>query len=145
MKTLFTFFIIFISGLSLFGGVRTFGPLKLGEEIPFGQGAYAHAPPSEIPPSRFYINIAKNDLWCTFEECAPEGARIEKLGGWLQGEDADQPEIQELFGFEEHPTLSSIVVVADKNEKIVGIYPEKDTRDIGDIMRRHSTLIGIRR
>jgi len=132
---------LFLNQSLLYGGVRTFGPLKLGGNIPMGPGDYTFAPQVKIPPSRFYISVVQKNLWCVFEECNPEGANIESLGGWLQGENTDQPEIQEIFGLENNPGISSIIVVGNQEEKIVGIYPNKNIGDVSNVLNIHSKLI----
>jgi len=125
----------------LYGGVRTFGPLKMGADTPIGPGSYTFFPPKEIPKSHFYISVVQKGLWCVFEECSPEGLRIEALGGWLQGENTKQPEIRDIFGLEENTKVSSIIVVSDQNAKIIGIYPNKTTNDLANILKIHSKLI----
>lgn len=123
------------------GGVRTFGQLKLGGENPGGLGSYTFAPERHIPVSKFYITVVQKDFSCVFLYCAPEGDKIQSAGGWLQGEDTDQPTIRDIFGLEENPEVASIVVVADHNDKMVGIYPNKNVRDLSSILETHSRLI----
>lgn len=123
------------------GGVRAFGSLKLGGENPGGLGSYTFAPERHIPVSKFYITVVQKDFSCVFSYCAPEGDKIQSAGGWLQGEDTDQPTIRDIFGLEENPEVASIVVVADHNDKMVGIYPGKTISDLSMILKIHSRLI----
>lgn len=124
----------------LHGGVTTFGSLSLGKESPIGPGAMTFAPELQIPPSRFYIGVAQENKWCVFDECAPLGARIAAVGGWLQGEDAKQWATIEDFGLKENPHISSVVVVANRKGDLVGIYPNRDMDDLNDLLQVHRTL-----
>lgn len=128
----------------LHGGVREFGSLMLGRDYAGGEGSYTFAPTRYIPNSRFYITVVQKDLWCVFEYCSPEGIKIKSLGGWLQGENTDQPTIWSEYGLETNPSVESVIVVADKNNKLVGIYPNKKIDDIPAILKVHWRLIQVR-
>ncbi len=122
------------------GTVTNFGPLKLGGDMPLGPGSYTLAPPMHIPPARFHIEVAQKDLGCVFEYCIPEGEKIAALGGWLQGENTQQPEIKEIFGLSENKDVTTVVVVGDKDARIVGIYPNKNIDDVPSILEIHHDL-----
>lgn len=124
-----------------YGGVKKFGHLELGGRIPMGPGDYTLAPPPQIPPSQFYIDIAQKGLWCVFEECSPEGKKIAAMGGWLQGEDTRQPEIREIFGLEENKDVASVVIVGNHEARITGIYHGKGVDDLPLILRIHPNII----
>jgi hypothetical protein len=124
----------------LHGGAATFGPLILGGESPIGPGSMTFAPELRIPSTRFYIGVAEKDVWCIFEECAPAGARVAALGGWLQGEDTEQWATREDFGLEGNNAVSSVVVVANERGKLVGIYPNKTVDNLEAILHTHRTL-----
>lgn len=127
----------------LHGGVREFGSLQLGGDVPLGPGDYTFAPEMQIPQSKFYINIAQKGLWCVFEECSPEGEKIAALGGWLQSEDTtDEPEIMEIFGLDDNVDITSIIVVGNREARIVGIYPGKRIEDLPSVLRMHQDIIG---
>ena len=131
----------FMNPSLLNGGVSTFGPMKLGGENPGGIGSYTFAPERHIPASKFYITVVAKDLSCVFSYCAPEGDKIQAAGGWLQGEDTDQPTIRSIFGLKASPAFASVVVVADGNNKLVGIYPDKTVSDLSSILKIHSRLV----
>ena len=126
----------------LIWSVKKFGPLKLGDDVPVGPGAYTFVPPPVIPTSRFYVSVVQKDLWCVFEECCPGCARIKELGGWLQGEDTDQPVIGEIFGLRDNTKVKSIIVIGNQDAKIVGIYPNKNIDDLFAVLKLHSDLVG---
>ena len=126
-----------------FGGVKKFGPLILGGEIPYGEDGTTFAPIRSIPKSKFYVNIVNDDSWATFEGCGKNGEYVRALGGWLQCENLYQPTIKDLFGFT--PTLEaagviSIVVIADSKSRIVGIYPKATIDDLMSILLLHQDL-----
>lgn len=126
--------------------IKKFGPLKLGGEMPLGEGYNTFAPARIIPKSKFYIAIGEPHLWCVFDECCLEGTLIKSMGGWIQGERTSQPTIAEIFGLDSsdnNKKFESIVIVGDGNSKIVGIYPGKSSEDISSIMKLHSVLIGL--
>ena len=125
------------------GGSLKFGPLLLGGESPLGPGAATFAPELSIPPSRFYIGVADKKLknfWCVFEECSPIGAHIAALGGWLQGDDTNHWTNAEDFGLTARTNVVSVIVVGDKDGKIVGIYPDKTMADVGSLLAIHRNL-----
>lgn len=123
------------------GGVRIFGQLALGKDIPIGTGATTFAPKMQVPPSRFYVNIVQKDLWCTFEDCHPDGAIVNYFGGWLQGANIDQPETKEMFGLEQHREVTSLIVIGNQYGKIVGIYPNKGIWDLFSVLDAHKDLL----
>lgn len=126
--------------------IKKFGPLRLGDKIPYSEGHFTFAPIKTIPKSKFYITIGEPDLWCTFDDCCAEGAFVKKVGGWLQSEKTSQPDVSEVFGLDSPDNkkkFKSIVIIGDVNSKIVGIYPGKGIKDIASIMELHSNLIGL--
>jgi len=136
------FVIIFSLNRSLFyGGVIKFGTIALGGEMIGGPGSDTFAPQLIIPPSKkFYIEVVQENLWCVFEECSPEGQIVAILGGWLQGENTEQPAIENDYNLYENEKVKSIVVVGDKTGRIVGIYPNKTIDDLLTILEIHHNL-----
>ena len=122
------------------GGVIEFGGFSLGGKMPLGEGATTFAPELHIPPSKFYLGIVQKSIWCALEDCGVIGNKVAALGGWLQGENANQPEIKEDFGLNDHVDVSSIVIVGNKHSVIVGIYPDKTMDDVAEIMEIHRDL-----
>lgn len=122
------------------GGVLRFGPLTLGGESPIGPGSTTFAPELSIPPSRFYIGVAEKDVWCVFEECSPLGGKIAARGGWLQGEDTDHWTTAEDFGLKGRTDVASVVVVGNKEGRLVGIYPDKTMDNLASILAIHRSL-----
>jgi len=120
-----------------------FTPLKIGKEMPFGPGGWTFAPYMEIPASqKFYVSIIQDELWCSGGDCGIDGSLIETMGGWLQVANTAQPTDKEFFGLylPENQYIKSLVVVGDKEGKIVGLYPNKGFEDILAILKNHPDL-----
>ena len=90
-----------------------------------------------IPPSRFYVEIWHKDIHfrCILDECGPAGETVASLRGWLQG-----------YGMEDSgyglpwPNFSeikSLVLISDRDLKIVGIYPNVGINNLEAILRQH--------
>lgn len=127
-------------------GVAKFGPLKLGGIAPLGPGDGTFYPYRQIPQSKFYIFVVQKDLGdCIFEDCDPYyGKAIETMGGWLEGVSINQPDTADMFGLDKDAVVdgkSSIVIIMDNNSELVGIYPNKTTRDLISLLKLHQKLI----
>jgi len=75
---------------------------------------------------------------CTFEDCGAEGKLVESFGGWITGD--AQNETIHLTGLDQAEVKQgrqSVIVVADKSRRIVGIYPNYRMRDLSSILKQH--------
>lgn len=120
-------------------GVKEFGPLKIGGKAPNGAGSNAPLDHKMIPESAFYIYVQRRGLdFCEFDSCGiAEGKVVQCMGGWLSGD--GHPEISDLVGLnsiEVAQGKASIVVVSDKESKIIGIYPNHTEGDILPILNQ---------
>lgn len=134
------------------GSVRKFnrnyetqlGPIKIGGRMPCGPGGLTFAPILEIPYNqKFYVDVLEQDLWCSNESCGLDGAIVQTLGGWIEVASTDQAESGAMFGLDlpENHDIKSIVIIGDKNGKIVGIYLNKNYKDVLLILKKnHSDL-----
>jgi hypothetical protein len=125
-------------------GVKEFGSLKLGGYAPYLPGDSTSYPYRRIPQSDFYIYVVEKNLptMCVFEECGVHGEIVKCLGGWLSGD--DQAEDVEMVGLDLEQVQNgeaSIIVFADHNSKIVGIYPDYTMQNLPEILKRHVDLI----
>lgn len=114
-----------------------FGPLQIGGPAPDKAGDSSQIGSKLIPESKFFIYVHRRGRsFCEFESCGTlEGRVIRCMGGWLSGD--GHPEISDLVGlnsFAVSQGKASIVVVSDKNSKIIGIYPYHTQADILDIL-----------
>lgn len=133
---------------AVFQSVRQFGPLRLGEGMPTGTaGDYTFAPLQKIPPSKFYVVVVHDGWWCSMEDCGIDGAYVGTMGGWLQTEKPNVfPDVTLLTGLdrEENKGVHSLVIVGDRNGKMVGIYPHRGLQDVLPILRLHPDLADFR-
>lgn len=121
--------------------VKKFGQLVLGDDHPLGYGYVTFYPENNIPQSHFYITVVEKDLWCVFEGCSLEGAHTRMMGGWLQGQDTDNSQIADEIGLEKNSDVSSLVIVANGENRIVGLYPNNGLGDVAAILRLHPDLM----
>jgi len=117
--------------------VHAFGPLRIGGEAPNGFGQIAPFEGRKIPKSNFYVYVHRRGLpLCEYDGCSiAEGIVIECMGGWFSGD--GHTEISDLVGLDSAEVAQgreSIVVVADENSEIIGIYPNHTEGDILPIL-----------
>lgn len=100
----------------------------------------------KISKSKFYILIIdkKNVFpekyrWPTIE------VTNEKLGGLMEIADLNSNIVKEIFGQKNNKNkiISSVVIITDKNAKIIGIYNNKKLSDIISLMQLHPGLIDL--
>lgn len=124
------------------------GDFEIGTLTPFVPGEELAHPYRVIPASLFYVYAWQSGLpTCVYEECGDGGAMVATLRGWLLGTDLDE------FVLEHYhlPPLKSLVIIADRNSMIAGIYPDARISDVPGILKKHpylanfSLLAGIRR
>lgn len=126
--------------------VQEYGPLKIGGE--FGPETNFPGPrdyPIEMSEeANFFINVVQKDLYrCMFESCGMSGALVECMGGWLSGNTLEEISDKVGLGDKWEQVLAgkaSIIVVSDRNSKIVGIYPNHTTQELPRILRKHPNL-----
>ncbi len=114
------------------------GDFKIGTPAPFIPGEELTHPYHVVPPSRFYVYVWQPGLPvpCVYEECGDGGEVVATLRGWLWGTDFDEF-ISEHYHL---PRLKSLVLVADRDSMIVGIYPDAQVSDIPRILKKHPEL-----
>lgn len=120
-------------------GVEKINGIEVGGEMPFGPGKSTFAPYLEIPiGQKFYINVVEKNLWCSNEDCGLDGSIIKTLGGWLEVEDKNQSEIKAEFGLDlpGNKNIESIVIVGNGSGKIMGIYLNKQYKDVISILKK---------
>lgn len=118
------------------------GLLKTGEDIPLKPNLERPETPKNVfIASKFYVNIAEPNLGCFSKYCNLEAALINTMGGWLEAENTGVT-IDEIFGLdlEENKNIKSVVIIGDRNGKIVGIYPNKRLKDVISILKFYPEL-----
>ncbi len=114
--------------------VDNFGPLRIGGKAPIGIVLHPNKIPSDV---QFYVYYHRMGFgMCNNESCAPlEGKVVKCMNGWLAG--SDQHEGSYEVGLDHDLVkqgIASIVVVSNKNEKIMGIFPYHTESDIIPIL-----------
>jgi hypothetical protein len=123
--------------------VTNFGPLKLGGVSPYKAGDSTSYPTIKIPNAEFYVYVVAKDIpvMCAARSCGIFSDLVVRMGGWITGD--DQPEHCLAVGLEEEEVWqgkSSVVVIANRNSRIIGIYPNSKTQNLPEILRRHPEL-----
>ena len=91
--------------------------------------------------SKFYVYLVQKEVdWCVVGNCGMSGALVECMGGWFAGEAANLSAKEYGLTKNEVEAGKSIVVVADKNQKIVGIYPDYTIQQVPYILKNHRDL-----
>lgn len=122
--------------------VKSFGPLKLGDQTPLKVGDVTEYPYRYILESKFYIYAVQKDAnYCALEGCGMSGVLVDCMEGWLSA-DAITARADE-YGLKEEDIeagKSSIIIIADEDQKIVGIYPNYIIQNIPYILKNHRNL-----
>lgn len=137
------FFLIFLAVLASACGehrVSEFGPLKLGALAPDRPGFATAHPYKTVPVSKFYVFIVARNVptACTFDECGVNGDLVERMGGWITGD--EQAESIDQVGLSESAVRrgeQSMIVISDKNVRIIGIYPNRTMADLPALLKQH--------
>ena len=79
---------------------------------------------------------------CVGSDCGTGGYFVQCLGGWVSG----YKDIGEVFDYGlgyvgVDINKQKIITIADRNAKIVGIYPGASIRNLPYIMRNHRNLV----
>lgn len=125
-------------------GVKQYKTIILGMQAAQGAGTPTiWAPPYRtVPESLFYVYAIGDEHMCIGSDCGMGGYFIECLGGWLAGEKIITEEFD--YGLRDagvNIDRLKIITVADKNAKIVGIYPDARIRNLPYIMRNYRDLV----
>lgn len=118
--------------------------LVIGGDAPYKPGERLYSSYDILPPASFYVYLWQPGIYykCSYEECGPEGATIAALHGWLLGKDLTE-DSREYYDLS--PSTKSLVIVADRNSKIVGIYPNELLSDLLDVLKsNHADLLDLK-
>ena len=125
--------------------VKQYKTIKLGIDAAEKAGdSTGWAPPDDRvwEESKFFVYSLGDDSMCIGSDCGIGGYFIECLGGWISGYknigDVADYGLSDV-GFDINK--QKIITIADKNAKIVGIYPGASIKNLPYIMRNHRDLI----
>lgn len=85
--------------------------------------------------------MEKDMSYCALGDCGMSGVLVDCMEGWLSSENINGG--AEEYGLDEKDVeagKSSIVIVANKDKKIVGIYPNYKIRNIPYILKNYTDL-----
>lgn len=122
-----------------FESVKEFGPFKMGSKSPYAEGNGATYDGKLIPKSNFYIYAIRRGMdMCEFEDCSlSEGRVVRCMGGWLSSLGYhSSANLGDVDGKALKQGMASLVVLADKNSNVIGIYPNHAESDILEILGR---------
>ena len=121
--------------------VKSFGPFKLGDQAPI---VSENVPEYEFIYSlkyKFYIYaMEKNMSYCALEDCGMSGTFVSCMGGWLSADGLSGDGGANDYGLVEEEVVegkSSIILVADKDKKIIGIYQNYRVQNILYILKNY--------
>jgi len=125
-------------------GVKQYKTIAIGMQAAEGAGTpTTWAPPYRtVPESPFYVYALGDERMCIGSSCGIGGYFIECLGGWLSGYRVITEEFD--YGLRDagvNMEKQTIITIADKEAKIVGIYPGARIRNLPYIMRNHRDLV----
>lgn len=141
-----TFVIIFIFAWQKYPfGVKQYKTVKLGMQAAEKTGdPIGWAKPYESIPEGFdfFVYSLGDESMCILSGCGVGGYFTECLGGWISG----YKNIGEVadYGLRDAGVdinKQKIITIADKNGKIVGIYPGASIKNLPYIMKNHKNLI----
>jgi len=125
-------------------GVKEYKTIKIG--MPAAEKANDYigwAPPYDtVWESDFYVYSLGDEAMCIGSDCGMGAYFVECLGGWISGY-KDIGDVAD-YGLREAGVdidKQKIITIADKNAKIVGIYPGAAIRNLPYIMKNHKDLI----
>ncbi len=127
-------------------GVKKYKTIYLGMDSVEKPGdKTGWAPPDDIVPEdiKFLVYSLNDENSCMGWGCGMGGYFVECLGGWISGFHTDAGEVYDYGMVDEGINIfkEKYVTVADKNGKVVGIYPDAGIKNIPYIMRNHKDLV----
>ena len=137
-------FLVFIFLFSPPRSVKSFGPLKLGNQAPIVSENVVEYDFLYTLTYKFYIYaMEKNMSYCALGDCGMSGIFVDCMGGWLSADGLSGEGGANDYGLVEEEVAngkSSIIVVADKNKKIIGIYPNYKIQNIPYILKNYRNM-----
>lgn len=120
--------------------VEHFYTLRVGGDTPYKIQTEAKDfdGPIHFAGAKFYVYFIQKDIgWCQVGNCGMSGALVECLGGWMSSEVATG--YSDGLGLTKDEVVAgkSVVIIAGKNQKIIGIYPDYTIKNIPYILSKN--------
>ncbi len=150
VKTVFFLFAALVAAIGMIVwqkypfGVKQYKTITLGMQAVEGVDTPTiWAPPyRRVPESRFYVYALGDETMCIGSDCGIGGYFIECLGGWISGyKDIGDVADYGLRDAGVNINNQKVITIADRNAKVVGIYPGAHIRNLPYIMRNHRDLV----
>ncbi|TAN33581.1 hypothetical protein EPN28_02100 [Patescibacteria group bacterium] len=124
-------------------GVKQYETIALGMKAAEGAGTHTvrHPPFDIVTPSYFYVYVINDLPMCIEDGCGLGGKFIDCLGGWISAYNIVTEEFDYGLRDAGADMKKSVITIADKDAKIVGIYPGAHVRNLPFIMRNHRNLV----
>lgn len=125
-------------------GVKRYKTIFIGMQAAEGAGSRTvwASPDDVVPKSDFYVYVLGDESMCIGSNCGVGGYIVECLGGYISGYKISGDTFD--YGLRDagvDENKKTIITIADKSAKIVGIYPGSRIRNLPYIMRNHSSLV----
>jgi len=126
-------------------GVEQYKTIKLGIDAAEKAGdstGWASPDDRVWEESGFFVYSLGDETMCIQSDCGMGGYFIECLGGWISG----YKDIGEAYDYGLRDAgvdinKQKLITIADKNGKVVGIYPGASIKNLPYIMRNHRDLV----
>ena len=92
--------------------------------------------------SKFFVYSLGDETMCISDDCGIGGYFVGCLGGWISGY-KDVGEVSD-YGLRDAGVdidKQKVITIADKDARIVGIYPGARIRNLPYILRKHRNLV----
>ena len=125
-------------------GVKKYKTIFIGMDTAEKAGdSIGWAPPYDtVPESKFYVYSLGDETMCISGDCGIGAYFVECLGVWISGyKDIGDVVDYGLRGAGVDIDKQKIITIADKNAKIVGIYPGAGIKNLPYIMKNHRDLV----
>ena len=126
-------------------GVRQYKTIILGMPAAEKAGdSTGWAPPYNrvFEESEFFVYSLGDEAMCISDDCGMGGYFVGCLGGWISGY-KDVGEVSD-YGLRDAGVdidKQKVITIADKDARIVGIYPGARIRNLPYILRKHRNLV----
>lgn len=102
------------------------------------------APPDDVvPKSDFYVYSLGDESFCIGSDCGIGGYFTECLGGWISGY-RQMTSLEDDYGLSDFAVKEGkerVIMIADNDAKIVGIYPGARIKNLPYILKNHRNII----
>jgi|SRR3989344_6054686 len=125
--------------------VKQYKTVSLGMRAMESAGTHTiWAPPDDkVPESDFYVYSIGDESMCIGSSCGIGAYFTDCLGGWISGYGYGSGEVDDYGLRDAGVDIENlkIITIADKEGKVVGIYPGALIRNLPYIMRNHRDLV----